>query len=82
MDVRLDDDQRAILRAFRTLDPAGEYLYPWRSDEFTRCVAGAEGVPLFWRRDFESLIKRGLLRADGRGNARAYGITAAGLEAV
>lgn len=80
--VRLDDEQRAILRAFRELDPRGEYVYEWRSEPFVRTVLRAEGVPFAWRRDFESLIRRGLLSGEGRGNARRYGITAAGLEAI
>ena len=72
--MRLTDDEREILAFLNQKGEGGEYqLNTWAIDAGSIFTRG---------RDLQSLKRRGLVDAEGRGNQRQWWITEAGKEVL
>lgn len=83
---KLTPMQFQILKAFSTLDPKGEYQYnawyPALAEAIFACGREAGIRVGAWQQELPSLVRRGLLLAEGRSSARQYGISKDGLAAI
>lgn len=89
--MRLDLRQRAVLGAFRSLDPNGEFQYnawyPPLREAVQKAISEVrvENPEISvggWERELVSLTNRGALIAEGRAQMRQWGITKDGLAAL
>ena len=77
---RLDEHQRKLLAWLGTRDVDGDQAREFQFNTWT-VPSEYEGVRLHTR-DLVSLKRRGLVDGEGRGNARQWWITEAGMEAI